>query len=111
MRGVSLPRHRVSGAAQVLWRAGISVVERAVFHCRASGHQRARGVRGGCGPGAGDGTHPADLGLHFHPRDAEADRATPPAGRPPVKIGNTYLRMRRGVVEADLVNNHKLKQV
>lgn len=41
-------------------------------------------------------------GLHFHPRDSEADGATPPAGRPPIKIGNTYLRMRRGVVETDL---------
>lgn len=41
-------------------------------------------------------------GLHFHPRDGEADRATPPASRPPIKIGNTYLRMRSGTVEADL---------
>lgn len=41
-------------------------------------------------------------GLQFHPRDAEADGATPPATRPPIKITNTYLRMRRGVVEADL---------
>jgi hypothetical protein len=43
------------------------------------------------------------LGLQFHPRDAEADRATPPASRPPIKITNTYLRWRRGVVETDLV--------
>lgn len=41
-------------------------------------------------------------GLHFHPRDPEADQATPPATRPPVKITNTYLRMRRGLVTVDL---------
>lgn len=40
--------------------------------------------------------------LHFHPRDAEADKATPTATRPPVKITHTYLRMGRAVVEADL---------
>ncbi|MFN0129119.1 MAG: hypothetical protein ACKV19_20805 [Verrucomicrobiales bacterium] len=42
------------------------------------------------------------VGLHFHPRDGEADRASPPASRPPIKITNTYLRMRSGTVEADL---------
>lgn len=41
-------------------------------------------------------------GLHFHPRDDQADRATPPATRPPIKITNTYFRMRRGVAEVDL---------
>ena len=41
-------------------------------------------------------------GLHFHPRDDQADRATPPSTRPPIKISNTYFRMRRGVVEMDL---------
>jgi hypothetical protein len=42
-------------------------------------------------------------GLQFHPRDEEANRGTPIASRPPVKITNTYLRMRRALIEADLL--------
>ncbi len=42
-------------------------------------------------------------GLQFHPRDGEADRGTPMASRPPIKITNTYLRMRRALIEADLL--------
>ena len=42
-------------------------------------------------------------GLQFHPRDEEADRGTPMASRPPIKITHTYLRMRRALIEADLL--------
>ena len=42
-------------------------------------------------------------GLQFHPRDGEADRGTPMASRPPIKITHTYLRMRRALIEADLL--------
>jgi hypothetical protein len=42
-------------------------------------------------------------GLQFHPRDEEANRGTPIASRPPVKITHTYLRMRRALIKADLL--------
>jgi hypothetical protein len=50
-------------------------------------------------------------GLHFHPRDSEADAATPPATRPPVKITNTYLRMRRGLLEIDLASLFRRREL
>ncbi len=90
------------GGALAVWLAVRQITpERIVHELEASCNARVQ--LDGCGLSLFSSPARLELtGLHFHLRDGEADRATPPASRPPIKIGNTYVRMRRGVVEADL---------